>query len=251
MPKISSSLVRGALLLAFSSSVFAQSSAQAPTSAGQNPGQAAASAPVPQGVAPAANPVAGVQSDPALQVPDPQPSLGELARLARARKSSEPKAARILNNENMSQALFAAGRGGAPAISFVGGDGGRSSSSGSAGHLTLLDFWATWCGPCRHALPGLKQFISAYGDQVDVVSISEDHDKAAWSSFVDQNQMNWSQQFDTNREMAKRYGVTAFPTYILIDGSGRVVHELVGDDPSIPLLDRIGPEIRNALAGKS
>lgn len=251
MSKISSSITAGAFLLALASSAFAQNSTQAPSSAVQSPGQA--TAPAPQTVAPAATPAAGALGDPALQVQDPQgqPSLGELARLARARKSSEPKAARILNNENMGQALFAAGRGGAPAISFVGGDGGGSSSSGSAGHLTLLDFWATWCGPCRHALPGLKQFISAYGEQVDVVSISEDHDKAAWSSFVDQNQMNWSQQFDGNREMAKRYGVTAFPTYILIDGSGRVVQQLVGDDPSVPLADRIGPEIRNALAGKS
>lgn len=245
MSKISPSIAAGAFLLALSSSTFAQSNASAPTSAVQTPGQATASAP--------ATIASGAQGDPALQVQDPQaqPSLGELARLARAKKSSEPKAARILNDENMGQALFAAGRGGAPAISFVGGDGGGSSSSGSAGHLTLLDFWATWCGPCRHALPGLRQFISAYGDQVDVVSISEDHDKAAWSSFVDQNQMNWSQQFDANREMAKRYGVTAFPTYILIDGSGRVIQQLVGDDPSVPLADRIGPEIRNALAGKS
>lgn len=247
MRKIRSSIAIGGLVLALALAAFGQDGAQATANPSQNPGQKPASA------APAASASAfPPQTDASLQVQDPQPkaSLGELARLARAKKSGQPEAVRIPNNEDIGQALFAAGHGGAPAISLVGGDGSGSSSN-SAGHLTLLDFWATWCGPCRHALPGLKQFISAYGDQVDVISISEDRDKAAWSSFIDQNQMNWAQQFDGNREMAKRYGVTAFPTYILIDGSGHVVQQFVGDDPSAPLGDRIGPEIRNALAGKS
>lgn len=250
MLKFRSPISAAAIALTLCSSVFAQNSAPTPAAPPQNPGQPTASAPVPQAGAPTVPPTSQAVQSLQIQDPQPQASLGELARLARAKKPSEPKAARILNDENMGQALTA-GRYGAPAISLVGGDGAASSSSGSAGRLTLLDFWATWCGPCRHALPGLKQFISTYGDQVDVVSISEDHDKAAWSNFVDQNQMNWAQQFDNNREMAKRYGVTAFPTYILINGSGRVVQEFVGDDPSVPLADRIGPEIRNSLAGKS
>lgn len=247
MRKIRSSIAIGGLVLALAFAAFGQNGTPATANPSQNPGQRPASA------APAASASAfPPQTDASLQVQDPQPqaSLGEHARLAHAKKSGEPAALRIPNNENMGQALFTAGRGGAPAISLVGGDGSGSSSS-SAGHLTLLDFWATWCGPCRHALPGLKQFISAYGDQVDVISISEDRDKAAWSTFVDQNQMSWPQQFDSNRTMAKLYGVTAFPTYILIDGSGHVVQQFVGDDPSMPLGDRIGPELRNALAGKS
>jgi thiol-disulfide isomerase/thioredoxin len=236
MRKIPSFLASSALVLAFAATTAAQDPQKAPTP--QSPSQ------------PAAQPQ--ISSANGLQTQDPPPpaSLGELARLARAKKASEPKAALVLNDENMAHALYASGRG-TPAISFVGSDGSGSSSSGSAGRLVLLDFWATWCGPCRHALPGLKQLVSAYGDQVEVVSISEDHDEGAWRNFVEQNQMNWEQKIDANREMAKRYGVTAFPTYILIDGNGKVVEQLVGDDPSVPLTDRIGPEIRAALAGKS
>ena len=188
-------------------------------------------------------------SDSGVQPEQPQ-SLGEVARLARAKKAAEPKASRLLNDDNFAHSLFVAG-GSAPAISLVGSDGSGAAASGSAGRLTLLDFWATWCGPCRHALPGLKQLVSAYAGQVEVVSISEDRDEKAWHSFVEQNQMDWAQKMDSDRSLAKQYGVTAFPTYILIDSTGKVVQQLVGDDPSTPLSDRIGPEIRNTLAGKS
>lgn len=250
--RIAKSIATSVILLGIGSSAFAQSSAPDPATAAngaQTPAQVQA-APAPAPLVPPANTAPSMPYT--MQVQDPQqPSLGDIARMARAKKAVDAKTTRILNNENMGQALLAAGRGGAPAISLVGGDGSGASRAGGTGRLTLLDFWATWCGPCRHALPGLKQFVSAYGDQVDVVSISEDHDKAAWSNFVGQNGMSWAQQFDENREMAKRYGVTAFPTYILVDSTGHVVQAFVGDDPSTPLADRLGPEIRNALAGKS
>jgi thiol-disulfide isomerase/thioredoxin len=237
-------LVSCALAFVFASSAFAQDNTPpAPNPQPPNSGQVASGAAfAPQN---AASSPAQIQNTPQAM------SLGELARQARAKKASEPKASRVLNDENFAHALFAAGAS-APAISFVGSDSaGSNSMNGSAGHLTLLDFWATWCGPCRHALPGLKQFASSYAGQVEVVSISEDRDEKAWRSFVEQNQMEWAQKIDTTRDLAKQYGVTAFPTYILIDADGKVIQQFVGDDPTMLLADRIGPEVRSALAGKS
>ena len=164
-------------------------------------------------------------------------SLGDLARLARAKKKDEPKAAKVIDDENMP-------RGGIP----IGGSAPNSSSS----KLVLLDFWASWCGPCRESLPDLKRFQSAFSsDQVEVVSISEDRDENTWNSFVSQNQMTWEQRFDSKGASARRYGVQGFPTYILMDSNGTILQRYEGEDPSQSLVERIGPDVKKAQDSKS
>jgi thiol-disulfide isomerase/thioredoxin len=172
-------------------------------------------------------------------------SLGELARRARAQKSSQAKSVKIFDDENMPRAPISAGQK-APDFS---GQGGGSSSGGK---VTILDFWATWCGPCRHALPGLKQLQAMYGsNHVEVVSISEDEDEATWSSFVSQNGMNWTQKLDSNHQIIRQYGASALPTYVLIGRDGAVIQQYVGDDPEQPIVERMGPDLRKSLEGKS
>jgi thiol-disulfide isomerase/thioredoxin len=169
-------------------------------------------------------------------------SLGDLARLARAKKKDEPKAAKVIDDENMP-------RGGIP----IGGSapGSNSSTSKSGEKLVLLDFWASWCGACRESLPDLKRFQSSFSsDQVQVVSISEDRDENTWNSFVSQNQMTWEQRFDNNGESARRYGVQGFPTYILMDGNGTILQRYQGEDPGQSLIERIGPDVKKAQESK-
>ncbi|MGC2270257.1 MAG: TlpA disulfide reductase family protein [Candidatus Acidiferrales bacterium] len=166
-------------------------------------------------------------------------TLGELARRERARKSSQPKSVKIFDDENMPRAPVSTGE---KAPGF--GDQGSSSS----GKLTLLDFWATWCGPCRHALPGLKQMQSVYGgDQLEIISVSEDDDEDAWHNFVAQNDMTWTQRLDSDHQMMRQYGASALPTYVLIGKDGAVVNQYVGDDPDVPIIERIGPDLKKRL----
>lgn len=170
-------------------------------------------------------------------------SLGDLARLARAKKKDEPKAAKLIDDENMP-------RGGIP----IGGSApdSSSSSSKSSEKLVLLDFWASWCGPCRESLPDLKRFQSTFSsDQVQVVSISEDRDENTWNSFVSQNQMTWEQRFDSDGVSARRYGVQGFPTYILMDSNGTILQRYEGEHPSQSLVERIGPDVKKAQNSKS
>jgi len=172
-------------------------------------------------------------------------SLGELARRARAQKSSQAKSVRIFDDENMPRAPVSAGE---KAPDFSGPGGGSSSG----GKVTILDFWATWCGPCRHALPGLKQLQATYGgDQVEVVSISEDEDESAWSAFVAKNGMNWTQRLDSNHQIMRQYGASALPTYVLIGRDGTVLQQYVGDAPEDPIVQRMGPDLKKSLEGKS
>jgi thiol-disulfide isomerase/thioredoxin len=180
----------------------------------------------------------------ALVVMDPPPmSLGDVARLARAKKASHAKSVRIFNEENMPHAPLSSGEK-APGLDAQNTSGG--------GKVTLLDFWATWCGPCRHALPGLKQLQAIYGaDKVEVISISEDEDEGTWQSFVAQNQMNWTQRRDSDHQMMRQYGASALPTYVLIGKDGNVVQQYVGDDPSEPILERVEPDLKRTLDGNS
>ncbi len=167
-------------------------------------------------------------------------SLGEIARLARAKKASQAKSVKIFDDDNMPRAPLTAGEK-APGFASDG------SSGSGGGKVTLLDFWATWCGPCRHALPGLKQLASVYGgSSFEVISVNEDDDQGVWQQFVAQNGMNWTQRFDAGHQMMRQYGAGALPTYILIGKDGNVVRQYVGEDPA-PVIERIGPDIKKAL----
>jgi cytochrome c biogenesis protein CcmG/thiol:disulfide interchange protein DsbE len=180
-----------------------------------------------------------------LVVMNPPPiSLGEVARLARgAKKSSQAKSVKIFNEENMPHAPLTSGEK-APGLDAQNTSGG--------GKVTLLDFWATWCGPCRHALPGLKQLQAVYGaDKVEVISISEDENESTWQSFVAQNQMNWTQRIDSDHQMMRQYGANSLPTYVLIGKDGNVVQQYVGDDPGEPILERMEPDLKRTLEGNS
>ena len=165
-------------------------------------------------------------------------SLGDLARLARAKKAGQPKAVRIFDDENMPRAPLSAGDK-APGL------------SGQA-KVTLIDFWATWCGPCRHALPGLKQLEAVYrSDDFELISVSEDDEEPDWRAFTARNGMSWTQRFDSGHQMMRQYGATGLPTYVLIGRDGNVLQQYVGDDPEIPVIERVGPDLKKALEGKS
>ena len=179
-------------------------------------------------------------------MPDQPLTLADLARLARAKKKSEPaKSAKIIDDDNLShtprdaaEMAMDASFNSAPSTQ----GSSSSSSSPSKGKVTLLDFWATWCGPCRASLPDLKQLQSVYGsDRLEVVSISEDHSQQAWQQFVAANGMNWTQRFDAHGEEMRHYGATALPTYIVLDSNGAILGRIVGEDPSTPLADRLAP----------
>jgi thiol-disulfide isomerase/thioredoxin len=185
-------------------------------------------------------------------------SLADMARLARAKKQAGAGAAKatlVLDDDNMPRGVYPIETKPAP-DSAQGGMGTPGSRSGSPvseyrGRVVLLDFWASWCGPCRRALPNLKRLQSVYGGgDLVVVSVSEDDDEAAWRAFVASNGMNWTQRLDTDGTIQRHYGVNALPTYVLIGRDGNVVDKLIGEDPANSILERIGPELRQTIAAK-
>jgi thiol-disulfide isomerase/thioredoxin len=173
--------------------------------------------------------------------PDQPMSLGEFARRERAKKSSVLKAVKIFDDDNMPRAPLNTG----DKAPDLGTQGSTNSSK-----VTLIDFRASWCGVCREALPGLKQLRAAYGDQLEVISVDEDDDAASGNAFAAQSGMTWTQRFDENHQMMRRYGANALPTYVLIGSNSAVVQEYVGDDPGEPLTERIGPDLKKSVASR-
>jgi len=109
----------------------------------------------------------------------------------------------------------------APEFSFPAADGQTISLDALRGKVVLLDFWASWCGPCVRALPSVKKAQKDYAkDAFVVVGISADRDGRAWRTFTDRNGMSWPQYWDENGTLQRLFDVQAIPTYVLLDAEG-------------------------------
>jgi thiol-disulfide isomerase/thioredoxin len=136
------------------------------------------------------------------------------------------RAQRFIDNVELARARMA------PAFTVTTLNGDQVSLDGLAGKVVLIDFWATWCGPCREALPHLRDIAQKFsGEPLVVISISLDSDEAAWKSFVAKNGMTWLQYRDggwTGR-LAQEFDVKAIPHTFTIDADGVLQDEHIGD----------------------
>jgi thiol-disulfide isomerase/thioredoxin len=101
-----------------------------------------------------------------------------------------------------------------------------------AGKVVLIDFWATWCGPCREALPHVRDMARKFqGQPLVVLSVSLDSDEAKWKDFVAKNGMTWLQYCDGRftGPIATRFAVDAIPATFSIDADGVLEDQHVGD----------------------
>ena len=102
------------------------------------------------------------------------------------------------------------------------------------GKVVLLDFWASWCGPCRETLPEVRHVVEKFaGQPLVVVSISIDRDEAAWKKAMDSNHMTWPQYRDANGSLATAYGANSIPRFFTIDTDGALQSMEVGSDANI------------------
>ncbi len=117
----------------------------------------------------------------------------------------------------------------------IGGD--KISLSSLKGKKVLLDFFATWCPPCRQELKDISEIVSSYkGGNYEILCISVDNLITTVSSFWKQNNYKMTALFD-DKNIANEYGVQAIPTLFLVDESGEIVWEQVGSASKSKLIE--------------
>jgi len=133
-----------------------------------------------------------------------------------------------------------------PVVNYPDDKGALQAFEQFKGKYLLIDFWASWCGPCRAAVPKVKQLYDHYKDKgFEVVSISIDDSKTAWQKAMEEEKMPWQQWLspDKNKTM-QTFLFSAIPTLYLVDRQGRIIGSYTG------FTDNVEQKIKDLLLAK-
>ena len=115
----------------------------------------------------------------------------------------------------------------APDFSQPTPEGRALSLSSLRGKVVLIDFWASWCKPCRMEMPNVKRVYEQYKSKgFEIIGVSLDRDKGAWTGAIEQDGLPWKHVSDLafwNNAAAQQYGVSSIPYTVLVDKEGRVL----------------------------
>lgn len=121
-------------------------------------------------------------------------------------------------------------------------DGKTLSLSSLRGKIVLIDFWASWCGPCRREMPAVVELYKKYkGKDFEIFGVSLDENTAAWKNAIEADHVTWPQVSELKKwdsKVVKDYAVDAIPYSILIDKEGKVISKgLRVDDLDVKLME--------------
>lgn len=110
-------------------------------------------------------------------------------------------------------------------------DGAAVSTAALKGKVVLIDFWATWCPPCREEIPNvLAAYEKFHAKGFEVIAVSLDREEAELKKFIEEKKMPWPQIFEGADVIAEKFGVESIPTTYLVDADGKIAAtDLRGD----------------------
>lgn len=114
--------------------------------------------------------------------------------------------------------------------------------SASKGKVVVLDFWATWCGPCLQSLPQIETAAREFAAQgVELIAVNLEETPKQITSFIERHKLQLTVALDRDGVVGEKYGATAIPQTVIIDRDGKIARLFIGGGP------RIGETIREAL----
>ena len=106
--------------------------------------------------------------------------------------------------------------------------GGAVKLSELKGRWVLVNFWATWCAPCRDEMPSLEMLNRRFGDRVTMLAVSVDDDQAQVARFFGDTKPTFTVLWDKDKQFTRTYGTSKFPETYLISPEGRVAAKFTG-----------------------
>lgn len=130
-------------------------------------------------------------------------------------------------NQLYQKAMFLENGSIAPSFTLSDKDGNSVSLNSFKGNYVLVDFWASWCGPCRQEHPDFLKIYNDYkGKGFEIVSISMDNKKENWLKAINEDKLAWTQLSDLKAKQSEvgiEYGINILPTNFLIDKEGKII----------------------------
>lgn len=137
----------------------------------------------------------------------------------------------------------------APAFTLPTAAGANVSLSDHKGKIVYVDFWASWCGPCRQSFPWMNEMLGKYQAQgFEIIAVNLDAGRPEADKFLADNPASFTVALDPQATMPPQYGVKGMPTSYLIDGNGEIILQHTGFNDSHKA--DLEAAIQKALASK-
>ena len=116
--------------------------------------------------------------------------------------------------------------------------GGNTALSSYRGSVVILNFWATWCPPCRAEMPSMETFYQRYKEQeLEILAVDLGEDVNTVRMFIQRNNFNFPVLLNIDRKIGSVYGIEAIPTTFIIDREGKIIGRIMGsinwDTPAV------------------